>query len=118
MPEKIELPIIGMSCAACAARIEKELNKINAIKEAHVNFPLKKAVIVPKREIELKEVFAIIRDLGYDVDIESDITLRAKKEEKGLKRDFIWSAILSTLIMIFSMYEYTDICRHMGSIFI
>ncbi len=105
MPEKIELPITGMSCAACAARIEKELNKLNDIGEARVNFPLKKAVIIPKRELELKEVISIIRDIGYDVDIEADVTIRAQKEEAVLKRDFIWSASFSAVIMAFSMWE-------------
>jgi len=104
MPEKIELPITGMSCAACAARIEKELNKIGDIAEARVNFPLKKAVILPKRELELKEVISIIRDIGYDVDIEADVTIRAQKEEAVLKRDFIWSVSFSVVIMVFSMW--------------
>ncbi|MCX5799112.1 MAG: heavy metal translocating P-type ATPase [Proteobacteria bacterium] len=104
MPEKVELPIIGMSCAACAARIEKELNKLEDISEARVNFPLKKAVIVPKRELELKEIISIIRDIGYDVDIEGDITIRAQKEEAELKRSFIWSASFSAVIMVFSMW--------------
>jgi P-type Cu+ transporter len=104
MPEKIELPIVGMSCAACAARIERELNKLTDVSEAHVNFPLKKAVILPKRDIELKEVIDLIRDIGYDVDLESDVTLRAKKEEAGLKRDFVWSGCLSAVIMLFSMW--------------
>jgi len=105
VPEKIELPITGMSCAACAARIEKELNKLDDIGEARVNFPLKKAVIIPKRELELKEVISIIRDIGYDVDIEADVTIRAQKEEAALKRDFIWSASFSAVIMVFSMWE-------------
>ena len=104
MPEKFELPIIGMSCAACAARIEKELNKLEDISEARVNFPLKKAVIVPKKELELKEIISIIRDIGYDVDIEGDITIRAQKEEAELKRSFIWSASFSAVIMVFSMW--------------
>ncbi len=104
MPEKFELPIIGMSCAACAARIEKELNKLEDISEARVNFPLKKAVIVPKKELELKEIISIIRDIGYDVDIEGDITIRAQKEESELKRSFIWSASFSAVIMVFSMW--------------
>jgi len=105
VPEKIELPITGMSCAACAARIEKELNKLDDISEARVNFPLKKAVIIPKRELELKEVISIIRDIGYDVDIEADVTIRAQKEEAVLKRDFIWSASFSAVVMVFSMWE-------------
>ena len=104
MPEKIELPITGMNCAACAARIEKELNKMEDVAEARVNFPLKKAVILPKRDLELKEVISRIRDIGYDVDIEDDITVRAKKEEAELRKDFTWSISLSVIIMVFSMW--------------
>jgi heavy metal translocating P-type ATPase len=104
VPEKIEVPIVGMSCAACAARIEKALNHMQGIAEAHVNFPLKKAVILPKTELELKEVIDIIRDIGYDVDLEADVTVRARKEEKELKRAFIWSAFFSTAVMAFSMW--------------
>jgi Cu+-exporting ATPase len=104
MPEKIELPITGMSCAACAARIERELNKLEDIGEAHVNFPLKKAVIIPKKELELKQIIALVRDIGYDVDLEADVTIRAKKEEAGLRRDFTWSACFSAVVMVFSMW--------------
>ena len=104
MPEKIELPITGMSCAACAARIERELNKLEDIGEARVNFPLKKAVIVPKKELELKQIISLIRDIGYDVDIEADVTIRARKEEADLKRDFVWSACVSAIVMVFSMW--------------
>ena len=104
MPEKIELPITGMSCAACAARIERELNKLEDIGEARVNFPLKKAVIVPKKELELKQIISLIRDIGYDVDIEADVTIRARKEEADLKRDFVWSACFSAIVMVFSMW--------------
>ncbi len=55
MADKIELPITGMNCAACSARIERELNKMDEVREAHVNFPLKKAVIIPKGDIELRK---------------------------------------------------------------
>lgn len=116
MPEKIELPITGMSCAACAARIERELNKLKDVGEARVNFPLKKAVIFPKREIELKEIISIIRDIGYDVDLEADVTIRAKKEEAELKKDFIWSACLSAVVMVFSMWMVLPNMQHQNFI--
>ena len=98
MPEKIELPITGMSCAACAARIERELGKMPGIQEARVNFPLKKAVILPKTDLELKQVISLVRDIGYDVDLEADVTVRARKEEAGLRRDFAWAVCLSVPI--------------------
>ena len=104
MPEKIELPITGMNCAACAARIERELNKMPDIEEARVNFPLKKAVILPKSDLELKQVIERIREIGYDVDIEADVTVRARKEEAGLRKDFTWSIVLSVIVMVFSMW--------------
>lgn len=116
MPEKIELPITGMSCAACAARIEKELNKLEDIGEARVNFPLKKAVIVPKKELELKQIISLIRDIGYDVDLEADVTIRAKKEEAELKRDFIWSACFSAIVMVFSMWMVLPNMQHQNFI--
>jgi len=104
MPEKIELPITGMNCAACAARIERELRKMDSVQEARVNFPLKKAVILPKTDLELKQVVSLIRDIGYDVDMEADVTVRAHKEEAGLRRDFTWAVSLSVPIMVFSMW--------------
>lgn len=104
MPEKIELPITGMNCAACAARIERVLNKMDSVQEARVNFPLKKAVILPKTSLELKDVVSLIRDIGYDVDMEADVTVRARKEEAELKRDFTWAISLTVPVMIFSMW--------------
>lgn len=104
MADKIELPITGMSCAACSVRIERELNKLDDIREARVNFPLKKAVIFPKDNIDIKKIITIIRDIGYDVDIEADVTIRAQKEEKELRRDFILSACFSIPVMVFSMW--------------
>ena len=36
-PERIELPITGMTCASCAARVEKRLNRLEGV-EASVNY--------------------------------------------------------------------------------
>ncbi len=37
--------ITGMTCAACATKIEKALNKIDGVEEANVNLALEKAKI-------------------------------------------------------------------------
>lgn len=104
MSEKIELPILGMNCAACAARIERELNKLEGVKDVRVNFPLKKSEVTLKENSDLKKIISLIREIGYDIDIEGDITVRAKKEEKELLRDFILTAVLSVFIMVLSMW--------------
>ncbi|PKC52783.1 heavy metal transport/detoxification protein, partial [Rhizophagus irregularis] len=66
--KEANLQIIGMTCAACANRIEKGLNKIEGVQEANVNLALEKSVIkydptkVTKQDFEKK-----IQDLGYGV---------------------------------------------------
>ena len=37
MPQRVDLEITGMTCASCAARIEKKLNRLDGV-EASVNF--------------------------------------------------------------------------------
>jgi Cu+-exporting ATPase len=43
-PVRIELPIEGMTCASCAARVEKKLNKLDGV-NASVNFALERAAV-------------------------------------------------------------------------
>src|SRR4051812_39266981 len=60
--------VTGMTCAACAARIEKGLNRMDGVQEANVNLALEKSVVQydPERITEL-ELEKKIQDLGYDV---------------------------------------------------
>ena len=43
--ENIVLPITGMTCANCAANIERSLNKVPGIQKAAVNFASEKASV-------------------------------------------------------------------------
>ncbi len=74
------------------------------------------SVIIPKKELELKQIISLIRDIGYDVDLEADVTIRAKKEEAELKRDFIWSACFSAIVMVFSMWMVLPNMQHQNFI--
>ena len=44
LPERLELPIEGMTCASCATRIEKRLNKLDGV-EATVNYATENAAV-------------------------------------------------------------------------
>ncbi len=69
--KKIELPIIGMTCASCVARIEKGLSKLNGIFEVKVNLATEKAsVIYDPGQIPLIELVNSINALGYEVPVE------------------------------------------------
>jgi P-type Cu+ transporter len=62
----IDLPITGMTCAACAARIEKTLNRLPDVKAA-VNFATEKAHIEYAAEtMAPNDLIGAIRKAGYD----------------------------------------------------
>jgi len=64
----ITLPIQGMSCAACAQRIEKGLNSLPGVSRAAVNFAVEKAAVeYDPASVDVSDFIAKVRDLGYDV---------------------------------------------------
>ena len=66
---QIDLPITGMTCAACAARIEKNLNRLPEVLAA-VNFATEKAHIeYPAGRLSPQDLIATIRKAGYDAQL-------------------------------------------------
>ncbi|WP_409272233.1 heavy metal translocating P-type ATPase [Neobacillus sp. SCS-31] len=87
--------ITGMTCAACAVRIEKGLNRLDGVQEASVNLALERAAVKFDPAVTNVEVLEKkVRDLGYDVVAEkkefdiSGMTCAAcsTRIEKGLNR--------------------------------
>ncbi|WP_292993701.1 heavy metal translocating P-type ATPase [Nitrosomonas sp.] len=65
--KKIELPIEGMTCAACAARIEKNLNKLAGV-HAVVNFANEKAhVNYDESQIKMDALISAIEKSGFHI---------------------------------------------------
>ncbi|HEM61901.1 MAG TPA: heavy-metal-associated domain-containing protein, partial [Chloroflexi bacterium] len=69
MAEKqVVLPVTGMTCANCAAAIERSLGKVEGIKEARVNLASEKAVLVYDPALVSDQALVdSIRRAGYDV---------------------------------------------------
>lgn len=69
--KKVELPITGMSCASCVARIEKGLSKMSGIVNAKVNFATEKATITfDPAGAHIGDFVATIKDLGYEAGLD------------------------------------------------
>ncbi|MFY9569377.1 MAG: heavy metal translocating P-type ATPase, partial [Acetivibrionales bacterium] len=67
MNSKETIRISGMSCAACAARVEKVLNNLEGIKNAAVNLAVEKAVVeYDNNIISIEDIIDAIKKLGYD----------------------------------------------------
>ncbi len=71
--QKAELDITGMTCAACATRIEKGLNKLSGISSANVNLALEKAMIeFNPSEVSIVDIIAKVEKLGYGAHQKAD----------------------------------------------
>lgn len=64
---KLTVDIEGMTCASCAVRVEKSLNKIEYIQHATVNLATEQATIVSTQPIELNRVVQAVERSGFNI---------------------------------------------------
>ncbi|AOH54744.1 copper-translocating P-type ATPase [Peribacillus muralis] len=97
--EKREFTITGMTCAACATRIEKGLNKLDGVSKANVNLALEHATVeYAPSEITPADIIQRVEKLGYGAIIKEDYRESAdfrQKEIQRQKKRFIFSIMLS-----------------------
>jgi Cu+-exporting ATPase len=66
--EAVSLPVTGMTCAACAANIERALKRLPGIGDAGVNYATNRATVTfDPAVLTVPAVVEAIRDVGYDV---------------------------------------------------
>jgi len=64
MTQQVKLVIGGMTCASCAARVEKRLNKLDGV-TASVNYATEKARVDYPETISPGELIATVQEVGY-----------------------------------------------------
>jgi P-type Cu+ transporter len=62
--DAVELVLGGMTCASCAARIERRLNKIDGV-DASVNYALERASVITDGTVSTDELIAAVESVGY-----------------------------------------------------
>jgi P-type Cu+ transporter len=99
--EKAEFDITGMTCAACSARIEKGLNKLEGVSNASVNLALEKAAVEFNPSVlSKKDIINKVEKLGYGAMVKEEENQQeaADHRQQEIERQtgkFIFSAILS-----------------------
>jgi copper ion binding protein len=93
--QKVQIKVKGMSCAACAARIEKGLNRVPGVGQAQVNLAMEQASVdYDPEKVKVTDLVEQIEKLGYSVDAEK-VELKiggmtcaacAARVEKGLSK--------------------------------
>lgn len=108
--KKETFPVLGMSCASCAARVDKTLNGQPGVQEASVNYAAATAqVVYDADECSPLILKAAVQNAGYDllVETESDVSDEAEKAHaaryESLKKRTLWAIVLAIPIMVLSM---------------
>lgn len=108
--KKETFPILGMSCASCAARVDKALNGQPGVQEACVNYAASTAqVVYLADECSSLVLKAAVQNAGYDLLVDSDEEVADELEKvqmaryESLKKRSLWAIVLAVPVMILSM---------------
>ena len=103
-PLTTEIPIDGMTCAACAARIGRGLTGLEGVEEANVNYATARAVVSYDPDLVDRAAFrATIEKLGYAVADDDPDDDAADRELAQLTRRLVTSVVLTVPIVAISM---------------
>ena len=106
----ISLPIGGMTCAACSARIEKVLSRMDGVQEASVNLATETANLrYDASKVGLRDIKEKVRALGYEpLEIkkssqEEETRARKEKELRVMKLKFLIAALFALPLLYIAM---------------
>lgn len=105
----VDLNITGMTCAACSARIEKVVNRIEAVQTASVNLASEKAhIIYVPGLIQEQDLIKAVEKAGYGATLASETAAadEKKRKEQAYHRDVMkfWGAVVLTLPLVIQMF--------------
>ena len=65
-PEKANIPITGMTCASCVARVEEALSGVPGIVSANVNLASEKATVEYLKGTDISDLKRAVKEAGYE----------------------------------------------------
>lgn len=104
-------PVLGMSCASCAARVDKTLNGLPGVYQTTVNYATAVAQVEYNPEVCSDATLqSAVQDAGYDLLVDTGEDVADKAEEirltryRKIKRRTVAALLLALPIMIISMF--------------
>ena len=103
----VELSIGGMTCASCAARIEKKLNKLDGV-TATVNFATEKASVSFPAAVNSEDLISVVERAGYTAALPAPPLEEAgpalePDETAGLRQRLLVSLSLAVPVVVLAM---------------
>jgi Cu+-exporting ATPase len=99
----VDLDVTGMTCAACAARIERSLNKLDGV-SASVNYATERAhIVVGDAGFTSDELIARIESVGYGAHLPTPDDDRDDQRLARLRRRLVVAVVLGLPVLLLSM---------------
>jgi len=103
--ERLELPIEGMTCASCASRIERKLNKLDGV-TASVNYATERAAVeYDPAQVTPGALVDAVEQVGYSARLPHAGATAAAEEDPtaALRRRLVFAAVLSLPTLLLGM---------------
>jgi Cu+-exporting ATPase len=103
--QRLDLPIEGMTCASCAGRIERNLNRLDGV-QATVNYATERASVrFDAQRVTPGELVAAVEAAGYAAQLPSSEAAPARAEDpsSALRRRLAFAAVLSLPVLALAM---------------
>jgi Cu+-exporting ATPase len=101
--QRSDIAVEGMTCAACANRIQRSLTKLDGVTEARVNFANGRATVVHDPAVADDQLRQVIERLGYAAPVTSDHDEAERRREADLRRRWIVAIVLGVPVVALSM---------------
>ena len=107
MSSSVELSIGGMTCASCAARIQKKLNKVEGV-TASVNYATEKAFVDHPDTVAVADLVGVVEGIGYSATVPRPEPVDPEEspesdETRELRQRLLVSASLALPVLVLSM---------------
>jgi Cu+-exporting ATPase len=100
--ERLDLPIDGMTCASCATRIERRLNKLNGV-NATVNYATEKAVVeYDPAQADAERLIAVVQEAGYAARLQTTVAGPEARADDLLRR-LVVASMLTVPVLALAM---------------
>ncbi|WP_328452639.1 heavy metal translocating P-type ATPase [Amycolatopsis sp. NBC_00438] len=100
----VDLAITGMTCASCAMRIERKLNKLDGV-TATVNYATEKAKVAYTGDVEPSDLVAQVEAAGYGATLPAEEPPVIEEDDgtRTLRQRLVTSAVLSLPVVLLAM---------------
>ena len=96
---RVQLDVSGMSCAACAARVETKLNKVDGV-HATVNYATRVATIDVTDSVVTDDLCEVVRKAGYDAAPRSDVPVEVADPDERIARSLLRRLAVAAVLFV------------------